>query len=174
MLLPGVEVGAGAGESKCGGSAGIERVVGIDRQIGVCGDDIAEVFAEKESVGFEAGFPFVPGVMDGDAGVEVSLFEVVMQEGGDGPGAVVGIEPGGVIAHHATKVGEDIGRKDVLVRSDTHRLEIAGGLELRRCARGILQLRELLEQLVGDFVARKFVADAEGETVLRGEIALIA
>ena len=83
----------GAAIRKCEGrrSAGIERIEGI---VGTCGDDIAEVFVEKEIVGFEAGLPLVAAVVDGDGGVEVSLFEVVVQKNSDGPGTVVGIEIG--------------------------------------------------------------------------------
>src|SRR5260370_1032701 len=84
-----------------------------------------------------------------------------MQEGGDGPGAVIGIQIGGVVAEHAVNVGEDIRREDVLVGSDTDRLEVTAGLKLGDRARRILKLGELLQLLVGDFVTRKFVADAE-------------
>ncbi len=117
---------------------------------------------EKQIVGFEAGFPFVAGVMDGDGGVEVGLFEVVMKEGGNGPCAVVGVEVGRSVAPHAANIDQHVGGKDVLVGCDTHRLEIAVGLELGSFARGVLELRELLEKLVGHFVARQFVTHAEG------------
>src|SRR4029077_8676913 len=116
-----------AGEGEGGRGAWSEWIAGIGR---ICGDEVAEVFVEKKIVGFEDGFSFVAVVMHGDGGVDISLFEVVAQEGSDGPGAAVGVEVVRVIAHHAANIGEDVRRKDVLVGRATHRLEIASGLEL--------------------------------------------
>ena len=135
------EVGAVGGEGEGGGSSGVEGVVGI---AGVSGDEVAEVFVKEEVIGFEAGFPLVAAVMDGDGGVEVPLFEVVVQIGGDGPGAVVGVEIVRIVAHHAANVHEDVGGENVLIGNDTHRLEIAGGLELGSDARGSSKVWELL------------------------------
>src|SRR5258708_31144064 len=91
-----------------------------------------------------------------------------MQEGGDGPCAVIGIQIGGVVAEHAVNVGEDIRREDVVVGSDTDRLEVTAGLKLGDRARRILKLGELLALLVGGFVTRKFVAGTESSALARG------
>ena len=100
------EIRAGAGERKGYGSAGIE---GIERVVGICGDEVAEVFVEEEIVGFNASFPFVTAVMDGDGCVEISLSEVVVQEGGYGPGTAVGVEVVGVVANHAANIRQNVG-----------------------------------------------------------------
>jgi len=95
------EVGTAAGEGEGGGSARIEGKVGI---AWIRGNQIAEVFVEKEIVRFETGFPFVTALVDRNRGVEVGLLEIVAQEGSDRPSAVIGVEIGGRIAPHAVNV----------------------------------------------------------------------
>ena len=77
-------------------------------------------------------------------------------------------------AELSRNIHENVGSEDMLVGCDTHRLKIAGGLELRRGSRGILELGELLKLIVGDFIAREFVAEAEGQAVAGRDIAVIA
>ena len=117
---------------------------------------------EKQIVGFDAGLEFVAAVMDRDRGVEISLSEVVVLKRHDGRGVGVGIEVVGVVANHAAKIGENIGRKNVLVGNDAHGFEVIGGLEL---AGGLLNL------LVGKFEAGERVTNAEAEMVAGREIA---
>src|SRR5258707_4995097 len=99
-------------------------------------------------------------VMDRNGSVEVSLFEVVVLKRHDGRGVGVGIEVVGGIANHAAKVGEKIGRENVLIRDDAHGFEITGGLEL---AGGLLNL------FIGKLEARKRVAHAKAEMVFGRE-----
>ena len=94
-----------AGKDKTRGRAGIERKNGV---AGVCGNGVAEMLVQEKIVGLKAGLPFVAAVMDGNSGFNVSLFEIVAQEGGDGPSAIVGIQIGGVVTHHAVNIGEDV------------------------------------------------------------------
>src|SRR5208283_4901136 len=95
-------------------------------------------------------------------------------KGGDGPGAAVGVEIERVVADHAAKIREDIGREDVFVGGDAHGLEIVGSLELRNSARRVLPLGELLKLFVWNFVTRELVADAEREVIFRSEVAFVA
>ena len=63
------------------------------------------------------------------------------------------------------------------IGSDADGLEIVRRLQLARSARRrrrILQLRVLLHLLVGNLVTRKFMADAEAETVFERKVAAIA
>jgi len=84
----------------------------------------------------DAGLPFLMSVVNGDGGIEISLFEVIVLKGSDGPGAAVGIEIVGVVTDHAADIGENVGRENVLVGGDAHGLEVVCGLELRDCAGG--------------------------------------
>ncbi len=122
-----------SGESEGGYGAGIEGIA--DGVVRVGGDDVAVVFVEEDVVGFEAGFPFVMAVVNGDGGVEVSFFEIVVLVDDDGPGVGIGVEVVGVVADHAAGVDENVGREDVLVGDAAHGFEIRGGLELRAACR---------------------------------------
>src|ERR1700730_2200969 len=72
------EIGTIAGEGKAWWSAGSKGIIGI---VGAGNDDVAEMFVKKNIVGLKAGLPFVAAVMDGNSGFNVSLFEIVAQEG---------------------------------------------------------------------------------------------
>jgi len=105
------EVRAAAGEGESSGRTRIEWVVGIGRRIWVGGDEVAEVFVKEKIVGLDAGLPFLMSVVNGDGGIEISLFEVIVLKGSDGPGAAVGIEIVGVVTDHAADIGENVGEK---------------------------------------------------------------
>ena len=140
---------------------------------------------QEGGVGFDARLPFLPAVMNGDAAVEIDLFEVVVLGCNEGPGLRVGIKIVGVIAGHSAQPADRIGGKNVLVGNAPHGFKVVAGLQLPsgnedavarlvgggngRAADGVVRVRHigsvLLHQFVGDFIAREFVADDQGEAV---------
>ena len=117
---------------------------------------------KKKTVGFDSRLEFVAFVMNGDGGVEVSLSEVVVLKRHDGGGVWIGVEIVRVVADHASKIGEDVGRENVLISDDAHGLKVIGGLELAS---------RLLNLLIGEFKAGKCVANAQSEMVFGREVA---
>ena len=101
-----LEIRPVAGECERRRRAGIKR---IERIAGAGGNDVAEVLVQKKIVGFQARLPFLTAVVDRDCAVEISLLEVIVQKRGDRPGAVVRVQVAGVVAHHATNIGQNVG-----------------------------------------------------------------
>ena len=159
------EVGTAASERESGHRAGVEGIT--DGVIRVGGDRVAVIFVEEEVVGLKADFPFLVAGVNGDGGVEISVFKIVVLDDNDGPGVGIGIEVVGVVADHAADVNENVGRENVLIGSAAHGLEIIGGLELGRspgrrrrlASKSRYELGIFLHQFVGNFITGELVTD---------------
>ena len=96
-----------------------------------------------------------------------SLKPVVLKDL-DGGGVDIGIEMVRVVAHHAAKVGNHIGRKRVLIGDDAHRFKIIGVLKLRFRRLGGVErvgMRRLLNLLVGKLISRKLMPHDNAQSV---------
>ena len=100
----------------------------------------------------------------GDTALEISFAKEIVLEDLDRRGLRVGIEIIGVVANHSAKIGHHVGRKRVLVADDAHGFDIVGGLALPG---------GLLQQFVGNVVARNLMPDRQVQAIVRREIALI-
>ena len=96
-----LEIGAVGDEREIGGSLGI-KLSGV-------GDVVAEIFVEKDVVGFEAEFPLVAATGDGPRSLEVGFAKEILLEDLDGSGVGIGVKADVVVADHGAKVGERVG-----------------------------------------------------------------
>lgn len=128
------------------------------------GDVVAERFVEVSGVDFSAGFPFLAAAMNRDRRFDVGFAEATILKSDDGSGKRVGVESLRIIADHGAKIGEDVGGKSVLVGGEAEGFENGAILALRG---------GLLNEFVGDFEARKAVAEQKADAVLVREIALV-
>ena len=128
------------------------------------GDDVAEVFAKVGEIAFEPGFEFVAAPMIRRGSLQIFLSESAILKRNDGRGLRIGAEADGVAAHHPMEVGEQVLRKDVLVRNNAKGFEIVTVLDLPRV---------LLELFVGHQELGKLATQCDSETVVVGEIAIV-
>ncbi len=83
---------------------------------------------QEDRVGFDACLPFLPAMMNGDAAVEISLFEVVVLGCNEGPRRRIGIKIVGVIAGHSSQHAYRVRGKNVLPGGAAHGLEVIARL----------------------------------------------
>ena len=139
------------------------------------GDDVIEILVQESIVRFDADLPFIPAVVDREHSLEIQLVKPVVLKQNDRSGQGIGIKVVGVVAHHAAKIADHIGREDVPVGGNGHGLEVVGILPLARRSLGLARriAPSLLHDLVGNLVARQRVAHDEIDAVVRRQIALI-
>src|SRR5271156_4433212 len=92
---------------------------------------IAEVLVKKGRIGFNPSLPFLSAVMNRNASLEISLAKIVVLEGDDRRGIRIGVEIVGIIANHPAEIADNICRKNVLIRNDSHRFKTIRVLKLR-------------------------------------------
>ena len=134
------------------GKSETERSEGI--KLGGVGDVIDEGFVDMRGVHFDAAFPFLAAVMDGNGGFDIEFAEAAVLESDDGGGERVGVQELRIVASHGAKIGEDVGGKGVLVKGETESFKDGTVLALRG---------GLLDEFVGDFETRNAVADEEAD-----------
>ena len=160
--------------------AGISAWEGeVQRRAGVelrrVGDGVIEILVQEGVVRLDAHLPFIAAMVDGDHSLEITFVEPVVLKQNNRSGQSIGVEVIAVIAHHAAKIADHIGRENVPVGDRTHGFEIVGILLLARraCghARGIAP--GLLHDLVGKQIARQLIPGDEVDAVIGREVALV-
>ncbi len=69
-------------------------------------------------------------VMERQRSLEVALTKIIFLKSDDGRRFLVGIEVIRVVTHHAGEGDQSIGRDDVLIVDDAHRLKVVSVLHL--------------------------------------------
>ncbi len=95
------------------------------------GNRVPEILVQRRIVGFQARLPLMPPARYADRAAHISFAEAVVLEDLDRRRVVIRIETDCVVAHHRADIRDHARRKRVLVRRDSHRLNVAGRFQLR-------------------------------------------
>src|SRR5579862_1844470 len=122
-------------------SKGTRRIV---VELAWIGDDVIKILIQKGVVGLGSELPFMPAMIDGRSPFEICLAKPIVLKNFDRRRIRIGVEVVRIVTEHGAEIRGRIARKGVLVRGNSHGLNIVGGLPL---SRGLLHL------LVGKLVA---------------------